>query len=202
CPIRSTTFEAASLARFERTFILRLNDRQAPLPRDEAERLHALVKQAEHTLDLPDTDSRLVRLQWEIERFRFRSMSPVTVEPAPSVHGAASCAPQAAVQLALPDAPQLASATSLSSADGVSFESPGASVELPGADEDDKRLEAEAARLTALARSGLPESTLAVLGAALARACGSLTGAARHAAVIAVCRKWLDDLERACGVAV
>jgi hypothetical protein len=88
--ITSRSDEANALGSLERSLMIRLNDRDRPLAKDEMERLYALVRTAEQALGLPGADVRLKRLEWEVDRFRLRCMTDAAIDraakPAPASH--------------------------------------------------------------------------------------------------------------------
>jgi hypothetical protein len=71
-PIASTRPEARALESLERTFIIRLNDRDQPLTAREIGATYENIRKYEITMDMPGSDERLERILWEIKQYEQR----------------------------------------------------------------------------------------------------------------------------------
>jgi hypothetical protein len=68
----SARLEARSLESFERTFIMRLNDRDHPLSPGEVDATYQNIREYEAAVGSPGSDARLERLLWEVEQYKRR----------------------------------------------------------------------------------------------------------------------------------
>jgi hypothetical protein len=170
--ITSRSDEANALGSLERSLMIRLNDRDRPLAKDEMERLYALARHAEQSLALSGADVRLKRLEWEVDRFRLRTMTDAAIDraakPAPASHDVEQPAPHEVPPDNFRDA--LITPHTLENADQLRVEI------------DDRKRR--------LAQFNLAESTVRSLDSELARAGGK-------DAQLAVLDRWIDSMERA-----
>jgi hypothetical protein len=79
--ITSQRAEARSLAQFERSLIIAMNDTMRPLAQDLMELCYAAIRESEQILALDGANVRLRRLAWERQEFLLRALTRTGLRP-------------------------------------------------------------------------------------------------------------------------